>query len=302
MFTILTRGNHNLASSPPSKHFFSPRNLGVSYIFLICPISPDFSRRNHVFSFQMEETSRKKAEEEKREMFSERTLKVYEEVGLFMSKYRSGKIPRVLRIVPSLKNWLDVLWLTKPEKWTPHGLNAVTPIFVHNLKEAEAQSFMRYVVLPAVQKSIDDTDRLNVHLYEALRRCLYKPAAFFKGIFFPMILQEDCTYKQASILCSVVSKESFPALHAAAVLVKLTHVQPHTNKIDYAIIKLLNKKHDLPVPAVKALKQYFNNYVKEDSTQSVIFHQSLLVFIQRWKSKYSDTREPQFLLICPGVP
>jgi essential nuclear protein 1 len=39
--------------------------------------------------------------------------------------------------------------------------------------------------------------KLNVHLYEALKKSLYKPAAFFKGILFPLcevsgaLLSED---------------------------------------------------------------------------------------------------------------
>ena len=28
--------------------------------------------------------------------------------------------------------------------------------------------------------------KLNVHLYEALKKSLYKPAAFFKGVLFPL--------------------------------------------------------------------------------------------------------------------
>lgn len=28
--------------------------------------------------------------------------------------------------------------------------------------------------------------KLNVHLYEALKKGLYKPAAFFKGLLFPL--------------------------------------------------------------------------------------------------------------------
>ncbi len=28
--------------------------------------------------------------------------------------------------------------------------------------------------------------KLNLHLYEALKKSLYKPAAFFKGVLFPL--------------------------------------------------------------------------------------------------------------------
>lgn len=38
----------------------------------------------------------------------------------------------------------------------------------------------------------DNAGKLNVHLYEALKKALYKPAAFFKGILFPLCEVSDC--------------------------------------------------------------------------------------------------------------
>ena len=37
----------------------------------------------------------------------------------------------------------------------------------------------------------DNAGKLNVHLYEALKKGLYKPAAFFKGILFPLCEVSD---------------------------------------------------------------------------------------------------------------
>ena len=34
---------------------------------------------------------------------------------------------------------------------------------------------------------IENNRKLNVHYYESLKRALYKPAAFFKGIIFPLL-------------------------------------------------------------------------------------------------------------------
>lgn len=55
--------------------------------------------------------------------------------------------------------------------------------------------FLEGVVLGAIREDIanpinkgkKDNRKLHVHYYDALKRALYKPAAFFKGIVFPML-------------------------------------------------------------------------------------------------------------------
>ena len=46
---------------------------------------------------------------------------------------------------------------------------------------------MSVVLLDAIREDITSNKKLNVHYYEALKRALYKPGAFFKGIIFPML-------------------------------------------------------------------------------------------------------------------
>ena len=55
------------------------------------------------------------------------------------------------------------------------------------MKPAQAQLFLRVVLLDAIQTDITENKKLNVHYYEALKKALYKPGAFFKGIIFPLL-------------------------------------------------------------------------------------------------------------------
>lgn len=61
-----------------------------------------------------------------------------------------------------------------------------TRIFVSNLKDTMAQRFLNLVLLPRVRDDISYYHRLNYHLYQALCKALFKPAAFFKGILLPL--------------------------------------------------------------------------------------------------------------------
>jgi len=61
-----------------------------------------------------------------------------------------------------------------------------TRIFASNLKEKMAQRFFNLVLLPRVRDDIDEYKKLNFHLYQALRKALFKPAAFMKGFIIPL--------------------------------------------------------------------------------------------------------------------
>jgi essential nuclear protein 1 len=55
------------------------------------------------------------------------------------------------------------------------------------MKPPQAQLFLSVVLLDAIREDIQQNKKLNVHYYDALRRSMYKPGAFFKGIIFPML-------------------------------------------------------------------------------------------------------------------
>lgn len=235
----------------------------------------------------IEEKTRQQAEEAKLALFSPATVKMFNEVGAYMRKYKSGKLPRALRVVAQLNNWVDVLWLTHPEHWTPHAMAAATPVFITALKEHEAQKYVQYVLLPKIRDCLDKHDKLHVQLYKALQSCLFKPSSFFKGLFLPIVLDPKCNYKKVSILCSVVSKSSYPPLHTAAVLIKIAQHRPLTNQMCYVMIRLLNKKGNLPETAIRKLAQFFIEFIHHEGQLPVIWHQSLLTFVQRWKNELS---------------
>ena len=46
--------------------------------------------------------------------------------------------------------------------------------------------FYSNFLLPVVRQDIQENKRLNYHLYFALRKAVYKPAAFYKGIILPL--------------------------------------------------------------------------------------------------------------------
>jgi essential nuclear protein 1 len=98
---------------------------------------------------------------------------------------------------------------------------------------------------------------LHANLYRALKKALFKPAAFFKGLLLP--LADDCTTREAVIVGSILAKVSIPIIHASAALIKLTEYDYEIGS-GYFIKVLIGKRYSLPTKALDILVDYFSKF------------------------------------------
>jgi len=217
-----------------------------------------------------------------------KVVQVYTGVGKLLSRYRSGKVPKAFKIIPALTNWEEILWLTRPDEWTPQATYQATRLMASNCDPKCAELFYRDFLLEKVRDDIRENKKLNYHLYASLKKALYKPAAFYKGILLPLALGGDCTLHEATIVGSVLTKVSIPVNHSAVALLKLAEGR-YSGASSMFIKLLLNKKYCLPYRVIDALVEHFLAFVNEDRELPVLWHQSLLVFVQRYK--YHITKE-----------
>ncbi|CAL6320799.1 unnamed protein product [Bathycoccus prasinos] len=224
------------------------------------------------------------------EGIDEKVLQVYRKVGDLLKRYTTGKFPKAFKIIPALSNWEEVLWLTRPDTWSPHAMFQATRLFASNLNEHMAQRFYVLVLLPRVRDDIQEHKRLHHALYQALRKATFKPGAWFKGILLPLCESKTCTLREAVVLSSVLAKTSVPALHSAAVLMKLSELE-YAGTTSFFIRVLLDKKYALPYRVVDALVENFLRFANEDRTLPVVWHQSLLCFVQRYKHELSKEQK-----------
>lgn len=150
--------------------------------------------------------------------------------------------------------------------------------------------FYHHILLEAVRNNFDETKTVNVHYFQALKKAIFKPAAFFKGIIFPIVHDTHTTLKEASVYCSVITYTSIPALHAAAALMKMCTGEYSGPK--FMIIRaLLDKRFALPAKTISLIFDYFCSFGKSDAILPVIWQQALLVFVQRYKSEFDNVRK-----------
>jgi essential nuclear protein 1 len=195
-------------------------------------------------------------------MIPPKVAEVYTSVGKMLAHYKAGKLPKALKMLPHLRNWEDVLWLTRPDEWSPSATYACTRIFASNLNEKMAQRFFNLVLLEKCRDDIRSNDKLNYHLYMALKKALFKPAAFYKGLLLPLAQSRTCTLREATIIGSVLTKVSIPGNHSAAALLRLAEM-PYSGSTSLFIRVLLNKKYALPRRVIDALVKHFTNFESE---------------------------------------
>ncbi|KAF2719755.1 Bystin-domain-containing protein [Polychaeton citri CBS 116435] len=257
-----------------------------------------------------------------------KVVEVYTQVGILLSRYKSGKLPKPFKVLPTLPQWDILISITRPESWTPNAVYEATKLFVSS-RPALAQAFISDILLPNVRDDIHETKKLNVHLYKSLKKSIYKPAAFFRGLLFPLAASGTCTLREATIISSVIQRVSIPVLHSATALYRLCEIAAEQMMHDVEsagacnifIRTLLEKKYALPYRVVDALVFHFLRFKavqtaggdtdmdggagrafggkksngKITNELPVLWHQCLLAFVQRYKNEVTEDQREALL-------
>jgi essential nuclear protein 1 len=225
----------------------------------------------------------KKMNEVEEPKLDPRIIQTYTLLGDILKTYTSGKLPKAFNILPVTENWEELVELTKPETWSPQAMFEGTKMFCSNLNALLAEKFYAKVLVPAIRQDIKKNKKLNIHYYNCLRKSIFKPAGFFKGIIIPM--SDNTTTKEASIIGSIIKKCSIPSTHSSACIMKL--MEKCSNKISMGALfftkMLLLKKYALPTQVKEALANFFYKYVNYYDKLPVLWHQALLIFVQIYK-------------------
>jgi len=153
-----------------------------------------------------------------------------------------------------------------------------------------AQKFYSLVLLPHFREDLSKNKKLNWHLYMALKKSLYKPKAFYKGILIPLCESGDCSLREATILGSVIKKVSIPVLQSSVALMKVA-LMPYSGANSMFIKVLIDKKYALPIRVIDALVEHFLRFKTETRTLPVLWHQSLLSFAERYKTEITQEQK-----------
>uniref|UniRef100_A0A2M3Z4Z4 Putative cell adhesion complex protein bystin n=1 Tax=Anopheles braziliensis TaxID=58242 RepID=A0A2M3Z4Z4_9DIPT len=232
----------------------------------------------------------------KMEEIDPRVREMYEGVRDVLKRYRSGKIPKAFKIIPKLRNWEQFLYLTEPHNWSAAAMFQATRAFSSGLTQYMAQRFYNLVLLPRVRDDLAEYNRLNFYLYRALKKALFKPAAFMKGIILPLLEAGDCTLREAIIFGSIISTTRIPVLHTSACLLKICEME-YSGACSVFIRIILDKRYALPYRVVDATVFHFLKFENDKRELPTLWHKALLTFAQRYKNDISTEQREALLLL-----
>ncbi|CUE67647.1 Hypothetical protein, putative [Bodo saltans] len=229
-----------------------------------------------------------------------RVARVYSAIGTILKSYTSGKIPKAFKILPHIQNWEQLIMLTRPHEWSPHAAYNATRIFAANLNEKMAHRFYAAVLLPIVHHRIAEDRKLHPSLYMAVKKALFKPVAFYKGFLLPLAQDEECTLRESLIIASILQKVHLPPVPTAVAIVKISRM-PFSGPCCVLLRVLVDKKMALPFQAIDALVKYFHRFANSQGREEalpVLWHQTFLSFVQRYKADLTPEQLSLLLQTC----
>jgi essential nuclear protein 1 len=240
-------------------------------------------RKNSVVSESIYQKIEEKLEQQRQEEIKEDILKdpkvvsVYAEIARLMNEFTSGKLSKAFKFIPMMDQWEKVLQLTKPEEWSPQAVCAATKVFSSSLDIYKVTTFYEKYLLPIIRKDIKEHHKLNYHYYWALKDAFYKPAAWFKGIIFPLCQAQNCSIREATIIASVLNKLSIPVLHSSTAVMILCDMD-YCGALCIFLKTMIEKRYSLPKRAVTSLVEHFKRFESDPRPLPVIWHQTFLSF------------------------
>ena len=110
--------------------------------------------------------------------------------------------------------------MARPEQWTSQAMGQAVSIFASNFDPVRAEEFYKVWLVPTIRRDLANNKKLNVHLYEALKKALYKTNAWFKGILFEFC-GEGTLLREIKVMESLLSKMTIPMINASVAMLKL---------------------------------------------------------------------------------
>ncbi|TNJ28215.1 Bystin [Giardia muris] len=204
------------------------------------------------------------------------------ETGLILKKYKSGTLPKILLGIPSSSAWEPVLELTNPSEWSPHATLAITRLFISKLSEDQAYLFNKNILLNRVRVELRSSQKLPIHLFDALGKATFKPRAFYKGIIFPLAQTDACSVliKAAS---SVLKRASIPGQISSPALVHLTNM-PHNGAVAAFIAVILDKNYTFPVSTLNHVITFYEQVARDNvsSQLPLVYHVGLMTLVRKY--------------------
>ncbi|TGZ59900.1 hypothetical protein CRM22_008826 [Opisthorchis felineus] len=219
-----------------------------------------------------------------------------------LKHYRSGPLPKTVKMLPHLPGWEGLLEILKPLEWTIHAYPRVVKVFASKGREPALHFYENYL-LPKVKQDIEENRRLSVHMFEALIASMFRAEEFVSGVFLPWI-QSDMSKTEGVILAHLIKKATLKSRFAAVALA-LTLEEDFSIPRSLVIEALLSKRYNMPEAALSRVIQYFLSFDKDctayytdENRMPVTWFRTLLLFLESYRHCVLPDDRTSLIKLC----
>jgi len=183
-------------------------------------------------------------------------LKILERTSLFLKVYKSGKIPKIIKLLPSLKNFEEILWLTRPDIWSDQAIFSITRSILPKLDKVQMSRFFSLVLTPRFQETIFNSSQYSIHIQKTIKISIRFSTVFLSSVFLPLCESKSCSVKEGAVLATIISKYHFNPSLLFSVLLRM--LKPPITSIKCMIMRaILCKNYVVPHRILDSLVDFF---------------------------------------------
>jgi essential nuclear protein 1 len=231
----------------------------------------------------------------KETIINPKELKILQRTGLMLRIYRSGKLPKVLKIIPVLENFEEFLWFTRPDRWSSQALLVVSRFFISKLNHQKLKRYFSCVIAPRIQEEIFKKQKICRNVFKLIKLSSINEKMFFTSIIIPLSCSKNCTNKETAFLASIISTQSFSRSHIYSLLVFLTKDKIINESKIRVLRAIISKKYNLP----NRIKEYIIDFFLKNRAivSKAILKNCVLIFLKNYLLFLTPEEKKKFIEI-----
>ncbi|KAH0790789.1 Bystin [Histomonas meleagridis] len=215
---------------------------------------------------------------------NKKVRQLYVQLGSLLRIYKSGKLPKAVNTLASqnIPDWLDLLYLSQPMRWSINAINAVTVLFAQSASDRRCEIFYHEILLEYIEDVLEKSKKLPQQLWKALLGAARRPKCFIRGILLPLS-ESNCPQKEARVVSLIVQRVKLPRDHANAFIIKICEGDITPVRTIF-LANMIAKGQALAIQAIDAILNYFLRFeaLPKEPKLPVSWHQALLDFVNKY--------------------
>mmetsp|Transcript_19372 Transcript_19372/g.30275 ORF Transcript_19372/g.30275 Transcript_19372/m.30275 type:complete len:236 (-) Transcript_19372:2281-2988(-) len=227
-----------------------------------------------------------------RELTVIKIVKIIERSRSVLRSYRGGKIPRIVMILPLVKNFEEFLWLLRPDLWSSEAICSISLKFFSIMEDYQLHRFIIQIFVPRLQEIIFKRKIIPSIFFKTLKKISMKPGLIGPSVIFPLIDNKTCTIKEYLTLYGILKLIKLKKNELNSIFSYILNA-PFNPKLCLIIRSLITKNQPLSLEVIDKLSDWFakNYHTKRDEKVKICF----LLFI-KYYGKYITNEDKRKLI------